>query len=283
MSIKSPISWIGGKFLQRKAIVNSLPPHNAYVEIFGGGGHVLFHKLPSMSKVEVLNDLNSELVNFYLVVRDHADILIPRLDSLPYSRALYQQWKNEPLPDDNIERACRWFYILCSSFASKYGSGWAYSSVRSHAQEFRYSTSLIKPLQDRLKNVMIECLDFREIIKKYDTAQTVFFADPPYLGQSNKDYYYGRIHNKIPSFTERDHRDLAEMLNNIKGKALVCYYPVDLIKELYPKGKWEWNHYKKVLSSQKADCKEYRHEVILMNYPMLENLFGSNDSLVSLD
>ncbi len=279
MGIKSPVSWIGGKFQQRKGITNLLPPHEVYVELYGGGMHVLLHKPPS--KVEVYNDLNQCLVNFWLVAREHNQVLIEKLDSLPYSRALYQQWKNEPLPDDPIDKAVRWFYILCGSFASKYGSGWSYSIQKSHAQEFRYSTALIKPIQERLKNVLIECLDFRKIIEKYDSKEIVFFCDPPYLAQSSNEHYYGRKHNKISPFTEQDHRDLAGLLNNIKGKAIVCYYPHPLIEELYPKDKWNWSYYKKVLTSKRVEkengVREFRDEIILLNYHLLENLFSQEE------
>ena len=259
---------MGGKFQQRHSIVNLLPRHTCYVEVFSGGAHVLLAKPPSISKVEVLNDINNNLMHFWLVSRDYGDLLVEMLNNLPYSRTLYQQWKNEPLPSDSLEKAVRWFYIC-----------WAYSGQYSFAKEFRCSTELIKGLKDRLKNVLIECVDFRQIISKYDNKDTIFFADPPYDGQLNKEHYYGRKHNIIPQFNEQDHIDLATLLNNIKGKALVCYYPTDLIKELYPEPKWTWLPYKKVLHSRKADGKTkkpYKEEVILMNYHMLEHLFSED-------
>lgn len=117
---------MGGKFQQANQIIRLFPYHRCYVEVFGGAGHVIFAKNPNTSKVEVYNDINDELVNFFMTARDHTEELIERLDTLPYSRALYQKWKKEPLPDNLIERACRWFYILHSSFAAKYGAGWAY-------------------------------------------------------------------------------------------------------------------------------------------------------------
>lgn len=263
--IKSPISWIGGKFYQRNKIIELLPEHKVYAEPFGGAGHVLLAKEPS--KIEIYNDINSNLKNFFMVARDNRDVLMEKLNSLPYSRSLYKEWISEPLPQCPVEKAVRWFYILCSSYASKYGSGWSYSTQRSHAKEIRSSTEKIAFLRERLRNTLIECVDFRDILQKYDSIDTVFYVDPPYDGQSSDESYYSRVHNYTKSFGEQDHRDLAGLLNNVKGKALVSYYPTDLIMKLYPKNKWRWLEYKHVLCSKKVDTtREYRNEVFIANY-----------------
>jgi len=65
----------------------------------------LFAKPPA--KIEVYNDINNNLVNFFMVARDNTKELIERLDSLPYARSLYQQWQKKPLPDEPIEKAVR--------------------------------------------------------------------------------------------------------------------------------------------------------------------------------
>src|SRR5690606_6635141 len=75
-----------------------------------------------------------------------------------------------------------------------------------------------------MKNVMIDNRDFREIIRVYDSPDTLFYVDPPYIGREK--YYAG-------GFTEQDHRDLAEMLNKVSGKVVLSYYDHPLVDELY--------------------------------------------------
>ena len=265
--MKSPLISMGGKFLQRKQIVALFPPHDTYVEVFGGAGHVIFAKPPS--KVEVYNDINQELVNFFMVARDHREELMEKLDSLPYSRALHHQWKSEPLPEnDNVERACRWFYILRSSFGGTYGAGWAYSKKRNIAQGFRSSISNISHIKDRFKNVLIDCLDFRQIIPKYDSSETLFYLDPPYDGQLNNEDYYGKSCNKVGIFDKQDHIDLALTLNEIKGKIVLSYGRTPLIQELYPKDKWVWFEYQKFITSQKKkeERRQAMNECYILNF-----------------
>ncbi|MBU1992002.1 DNA adenine methylase [Patescibacteria group bacterium] len=275
--MKSPLKWVGGKFYQTNMVIGMFPQHKCYVEVFGGAGHVLFTKTPS--PVEVYNDLNSELVNFFMVARDHTEELMQRVDTLPYSRELLQKWANEPLPEDKIERACRWFYILCSSFGGIYGSGWAYSVQGNNAVSLRSSTERIKDVKARFNNVMIENVSYESCIQKYDRVDTLFFIDPPYMGQTSKEFYYNKSHNKIPVFTEQDHILLAGILNNIKGKAIVSYFPTELLKELYPDSRWNWHYSTKTISNSKAIKADnsigslVREEVFLTNFTKQSLLF----------
>jgi len=66
--LRSPMWWFGGKGKMVKKLLPLIPQHKIYVEVFGGGASLLFAKEPS--PVEVYNDLNSDLVNFFRVLRD---------------------------------------------------------------------------------------------------------------------------------------------------------------------------------------------------------------------
>jgi len=272
---RSPIAWMGGKFNQRKRIISLFPDHKVYVEVFGGAGHILFAKPPA--KIEIFNDINNLLVNFFLVAREKSDILVEQLDSLLYSRQLFQQWKNEPLPDDPLEKAVRWFYILQSSYAKTYGGGWNSSIAKSSAKSYYNNIKRINNIKHRFKNVAIECIDFRKCIPKYDSNETLFYVDPPYDIKQAKNCYYNKSHNNfIKKFTEQDHIDLSILLNNIKGKCIISYYPTDLIKELYPDIKWHWIYHKVILRSQKkkkGEKREHRTEAIITNYTNNLGLF----------
>ncbi|MFB5189053.1 DNA adenine methylase [Alicyclobacillus fastidiosus] len=110
--------------------------------------------------------------------------------------------------------------------------------------------------------MQIECRDFREVIECYDSPDTLFYCDPPYVGRENR--YKG-------NFNERDHRDLAELLRGIKGQAIVSYYEDPLVNELYP----EWHRgfvdtYKYALPQDAGEERVKAREVLLMNYGAIQ-------------
>ena len=117
--LNSPIKWMGGKYRLRNRIVEMLPnDHLCYVEVFGGAGWVLFAK--SLSKVEVLNDINCELINFFKVVRDNTQDFIRAFDYLLVSRQLFDEYKGADLTALNdIERAARFYYLVHFSFGAR--------------------------------------------------------------------------------------------------------------------------------------------------------------------
>lgn len=261
--MRSPIKWVGGKHFQAKWIVSHFPPHRVYVEPFGGGAHVLCRKDPKTSKLEVFNDIDGNLVNFLLVARERPQELVKALETLPYSRMLFNRWRKEPLPDDPFERAVRWFYLLRSSFSGHLGCSWCHAkrSGRNCPHWYQSAVHLIPQLAERFRLVQIEHLDFRECIEKYDGPETLFYCDPPYIGV--EDYY------RFP-FTEEDHRDLAKLLNNAQGLVALSYYPHPLVDELYP----GWHRATKVYPQRsygvtrfsRRKTKPRATELLLMNY-----------------
>lgn len=114
----SPIKWMGGKYRLRKTIIKMLPEHTCYCEVFGGAGWVLFGKQPS--RVEVYNDINSELVNFFQVVKDKPEEFIRAFDLLLISREIFVRFKALSLVGtSDVKRAVRFYYILHFSFGAK--------------------------------------------------------------------------------------------------------------------------------------------------------------------
>ncbi|MEC0248863.1 DNA adenine methylase [Paenibacillus chitinolyticus] len=107
--VRSPLIWFGGKSKYASHIINRFPEHNQYREPFVGACHVISQK--ERVTHEVINDIDSNLVNFLIVVRSDPDRFSQAAEKLPYSRWLYEKWRREPLPDDSFERAVRWFYL----------------------------------------------------------------------------------------------------------------------------------------------------------------------------
>jgi len=227
MMTRSPLIWFGGKSKLARELIARMPPHSVYVEPFGGAAHVIAAK-PAVS-TEVYNDIDGEAVNFLLVARADTERLIEAADALPYSRAVYELWRDEPWPTDEFTRAVRWFYINRSGIAKgnrERNTGWRHSGApgTNPARSYYGAVEAIREFAQRMRNVQIECRDFREVIEVYDGHDAMFYIDPPYVGREKR--YVG-------NFTEQDHRDLANMLHNIKGRALVSYYEHPLILELY--------------------------------------------------
>lgn len=196
----------------------------------GGAAHVIAQKSPVPS--EVYNDIDGEVVNFLTVAVNEPERLQKACDALPYSRMLYEKWKREEPPEDAFTRAVRFFYINRSGIAKgnsdsvfSTDTGWRHSKEHNTARTYRSACEIIPAFAERMKSVMIDNRDFRDIIRVYDAPYTVFYVDPPYIGREK--YYAG-------GFTEADHRDLAALLNKIKGKAIVSYYDHPLLLELYP-------------------------------------------------
>ena len=221
----SNLIWFGGKDKLAKKIKALMPDHKTYVDVFGGGANVLLQK--ERQKTDIYNDINGDAVNYFLTLRADPNKFYEAVESLPYSRKIYETWKKEPLPDDDFERAVRWFYINRGGRVGGHRGmpgGWRQGKTHNTVGSYRSACELIDPIAARLKNVMIECKDFRVIIKKYDSRDTLFYVDPPYVGRE-KNYAGG--------FKQQDHIDLARLLNQIQGKAIVSYYQDERIDQLY--------------------------------------------------
>ncbi len=195
--------------------------YTRYIEVFGGGGWVLFHKPPGRD-FEVYNDFNANLTNLYRCVREQPEGLIgeltyvlnSRLD-FDYVRKILHTQAN--LPD--IRRAAYFYQIIRQSYASGLDS----FGAQSHRMWNNFP--LIRQACARLQNVVIENRDFEKLIQQYDRPESFFYLDPPYY--ATEDYY------EDVGFTKADHVRLAETLCDIQGKFLLSYNDCPEIRELY--------------------------------------------------
>ena len=231
-------------------LITHIPAHETYVEVFGGSAELLFSKYPS--KQEVYNDINGDLVNLFLQVRDNLDKIMDRLQWLPHSREIHEKWCNDfrkgLAPSDPIERAARFYYILCTQFAGKMLAGWAYGKGKKYWGPSRISK--LPAISKRLENVTVEHSDFRKTIQVWDSKNTFFFLDPPYYDTA--DYKQG--------FNEQDHRDLAELLSTLDGTWLLTYNDHPFIRDLYSCYKIESMEIQ--LTSKKIEANEKRPRFI---------------------
>lgn len=215
--MKSPIKWMGGKSKSVKTILPLIPKHDCYVEPFFGGGWIYFAKEPS--KVEAVNDVNGELINFFEVLRTKKDEFISQFEFALKSRELYLHFRQnmdlEKLSD--VERAFRFYYIIQNAFGGMYRmnkkgecNAAFVSSPRKEAQGSFWDLEKIKMAHERLKETIIENRDYKDLIKIYDKENSFFFFDPPY----DTDLKY----NGITTF---DYDELLDTCRNLKGKFLL--------------------------------------------------------------
>ncbi|MFQ8702932.1 MAG: DNA adenine methylase [Eisenbergiella sp.] len=220
--MNSFISWIGGKKLLRKHILELFPEeYSRYIEVFGGAGWVLFGD-ERKGVLEVYNDINSDLVNLYRCIKYHPGEMQKELQGVFTSRELFfdarSQMQMRGLTD--IQRAAR-FYIL---IRESYGADGRSFGMRPKA--LHRAIDDFQEFSQRLNKVVIENLDFEHLISTYDNESALFYADPPYYNAEK--YYPDR-------FNGEDHQRLYDCLDKIKGRFILSYNDCSEIRKLYQK------------------------------------------------
>lgn len=228
--------WYGGKFSHLEWLLPLLPPAYHYCEPFGGSAAVLLNREPA--PIETYNDLDGEVVNFFRVLRDSPEELIRRIALTPFSRRELEIACSNSTDLDPVERARR-FYVRArqtrTGLAQTATPGrWAYCVSTSRAgmagavSRWFGGIEELFYIADRLLRVQIENLPAEEVLRKYDSEQTLFYCDPPYVHSAR-----GDKHAYAYEMSDEDHRRLAKLLHTLKGKVAVSGYRCELMDELY--------------------------------------------------
>lgn len=257
------MSWIGGKKAMRELIVSLFPLYyERYIEVFGGGGWVLFHKDPG-NDFEVYNDFNSLLVNLYRCVRDHYESLQGELRYVLNSREEFDHIKgmmDDGLVEDDVKRAAYFYQLIRYSYAS------GLTSYGSQPHDMRSNFPLIEQAHRRLAKVVIENKDFEKLIRQYDRPVSFFYLDPPYF---DTEKYYKNVGEE--GFRKEDHVRLRDTLMAIQGKFLLSYNDCDFIRDLYDQpGIMVESHSRINNIKQRYDNGAQFPEIIISNYDMHE-------------
>ena len=204
--MNSPLAYIGGKSKLAKTIIEMMPKHKAYCEVFAGAAWVFFRKEPS--KYEVINDLDSDLVCFYRVLQNHLEEFLKQFKWLLASREWFEDWKRQQVVGGltDIQRAARYYYLQRQCFAGRVrGRTYGASPMSRPRINLLRIEEELSEVHLRLAGVTIEHLPWQQFLKTYDKPGTLFFLDPPYY----KAPYYN--HN----FELADYDELAEALSSL--------------------------------------------------------------------
>ncbi len=257
--------WYGGKFSHLDWLLPLLPRTKHFCDVFGGSAAVLLNRDPS--PIETYNDLDREVVNFFRVLRYQCDELIQAIGLTPFSKEEFELAIANPEDTiSDLERARRFFVRarqVRTGLAQTATPGrWAHCRLTSRAgmagavSRWLGSIDCLPHIAQRLLRVQIENCPAVELIKRYDSKETLFYCDPPYPHASRGDSNaYGH------EMTDNDHRELARVLHTVKGKVALSSYHCDLMNELYG----DWNCVEAPIKHCHS-VKAPRREVLWVNY-----------------
>ena len=258
--ISSPVTWYGGKSRLAKRIISYFPPHEAYLEPFGGSMAVLLNKPPC--RTETYNDIHKGLASLFLVIRDPdlCEDLRRQLELTLYSRAEFD-FALEP-SDDPVEAARRFIVRQRQSFGGLGFQSGSWSYIRNEPENRKAATIMrwdrlvntIRAVHERIRNIQIECCDFREAIRRYDHPDTLIYCDPPYVQETRGKNRYKH------EMTLIDHADLVELLLDAKGMVVLSGYRHDAYLPLERAG-WRLVEIPTRCYALPG-CREYRRECL---------------------
>ena len=188
------------------------------VDVFGGSGKIL---LNAEAKVKIYNDLNADVVDFFEEVRKNKESVLEKLNYPLNSRELFTRYKE--ITDDKTENVFRYFYRNMLSFNGD-GKSYSYSSRRNKSATITHMKEAIDTCYNDIKSWTIERLDFRDLIRRYDSEGTFFYLDPPY--HNIKGLYEYEL-------TDQDYIEMKALLDEIKGKYLLNINEDDFISNVF--------------------------------------------------
>ena len=240
--MRTPARWYGAKKWLIKHLL-PLPPHRIYVEVFGGAATLLFALDNPNVEIDVYNDIDHGLNNFFLVLQDHYQegdglFLQGLLELTMHSREEYiwcrEHWRET---NDVVEKARRFFVVMHQAYNGGVTSGFRFSKNLTtnglSPATARWLSAIARLPQaiERLRAVQIEDLDFARCIEKYDAPDAFFYLDPPYIHSERVDKK-----SYTNEMDDEDHERLVACLLNIRGMAVLSGYDHPIYRPLNKAG-----------------------------------------------
>lgn len=217
--MNAPFPYYGGKHYMLKHLLPLVPDHFTYVEVFGGSATLLLNK--PMAKVEVYNDIDGVLVEFFRTIQDPEKLeqFVDKLYYLPSSRKLFEQYQAEWKECEGLEKLWRWYYLVCFGFNGLPHNGYRTHRNRNHSRQLFDKLNNLGDVCNRFLNATVECLSWEKLIPMYDTSRTFLYLDPPYVLSTRGGKAYSN------EMTDEQHHNLVDMIKGVKGKVLLSGYP----------------------------------------------------------
>lgn len=276
MTLTQPLKWHGGKHYLAPWIISHFPPHIHYVEPYFGGGSVLLSK-PWHKISEVANDINKELINFWLVLQRKETLAqLQRLvEATPFCEGTFEDADpaldvcpcDDPTYGDRVTSAWRFFIRARQSRQGLMKDFATLSRNRTrrgmNEQVSSWLTAIdgLPEIHERLKRVVILNQPALDVVRSQDGPNTLFYLDPPYLHTTRvttSDYKY--------EMTEKDHDHLLVVLSWIKGKFVLSGYPSSLYEK--KSAKMGWHRVERQIDNKASSAseKELKTECLWMNF-----------------
>lgn len=257
--ITTPITYYGGKQKMLRHILPLIPKHNLYCEPFLGGGAVFWSK--TCSPVEVLNDADGRIMNFYKVCQTEFGALRTLILATPHSRKAHREAEQAlKYPDlySDLKRAWAFYVQTQQGFSGQLFGGWGYErkTNKTSLKVYNKRSRFIKHFQQRLNLVQLECNDALKVIQSRDSTDSFFYCDPPYYN-SDCGHYRG--------YSIDDYRALLDVLAGLKGKFLLSSYPSEILLEYAEKCGWYVKRFDSKVAVTHLTTKT-KTEVLVANY-----------------
>lgn len=259
--MKRILNYVGSKWNLSSWIINQMPEHNVYLESHFGSGAVLFNK--PAARIETINDIDGNIVNLFKVIREQPNELARAIELTPYSREeYYQSFESLKTNLSEIERA-RVFLVRC--WMARGGktsdrTGWRHNidiATVNAVPDWNSLPKRISEVTKRLKQVQIENQDATTLIERYNKADCLIYADPPYLLETRTKRHYAH------EMTPEEHEKFLEKLNQHKGFAIVSGYDSEMYNDILSK----WSKVMKVATTEAGTSKQ---EVLWLNPSITE-------------
>lgn len=269
--MKPPITGIGyrgGKTYRNRSgvgrwIASLLPMGRAYIEPFAGFAGILLQREPS--KIELLNDLDGHIVNWWLCVRDCAAEFDRRLDRSPPSEILFRRARRaldessgfDPMGEPDLDLAVAVHIVMSQSIirtteAKSWAVSWKAHPTNGGIMRNQPDT---ERLRARLRRVQLSCRDAVSVVRRAgQNPDAVLYLDPPYTNGSSMGYRLSV-----------DREALSDALRAVKARAAISGYDGD-----FDDLGWERHEFAGQTIPPNYDPSKHdrrRLEVLWTNYP----------------
>jgi len=238
--LNSPFSYFGSKKRISHKLVNFFPPHNAWVEAFCGSASITFAK--DSAPIEIINDIDDQIVNFFEQLRNNRDELIESITLTPYALSEFRLAHINDPTISPLEKARRFVITAMMTVNGAYGrssAGFSFSqsysrnNVEARVNRWNNLPDRLIPIAERLKNVRIEKRDARELLKMFiNRPATLIYLDPPYLTKRSHEYNHDGNYEEF-------HKELLEICNESKCMIVLSGYKSELYEKML-KERYGW-------------------------------------------